>query len=135
MLDQLIELPQHFGLQTLIIIGILILLEAVLSADNAIALAAIVQGLHDPKLEQQALNWGLAVAFILRIMLILTATWVLKFPIVSIAGGGVFTVAGIELLTHAGTSSNGSRIYRNAGAVYLADHSDFGVDGFGLFFR
>lgn len=87
MLDQLIELPQQFGLQTLIIIGILILLEAVLSADNAIALAAIVQGLHDPKLEQQALNWGLAVAFILRILLILTATWVLKFPVVSIAGG------------------------------------------------
>jgi YkoY family integral membrane protein len=87
MLDQLIELPQQFGLQTLIIIGILILLEAVLSADNAIALAAIVQGLHDPKLEQQALNWGLAVAFVLRILLILTATWVLKFPVVSIAGG------------------------------------------------
>ncbi|APB35187.1 Membrane protein TerC [Gloeomargarita lithophora Alchichica-D10] len=87
MLDQLIELPQQFGLQTLIIIGILILLEAVLSADNAIALAAIVQGLHDPKLEQQALNWGLGAAFILRILLILTATWVLKFPLVSIAGG------------------------------------------------
>lgn len=87
MLDQLIELPQHFGLQTLIIIGILILLEAVLSADNAIALAAIVQALHDPKLERYALNWGLSLAFILRILLILTATWVLKFPIVSIAGG------------------------------------------------
>ncbi len=87
LLDQLIELPQQFGLQTLIIIGILILLEAVLSADNAIALAAIVQGLHDPKLEQQALTWGLAVAFILRILLILTATWVLQFPVVSIAGG------------------------------------------------
>ena len=87
MLDQLIELPQQFGLQTLITIGILVLLEAVLSADNAIALAAIVQGLHDPKMEQQALNWGLSVAFILRILLILTATWVLKFPLVSIAGG------------------------------------------------
>ncbi|MCS7030518.1 MAG: hypothetical protein NZL92_03150 [Gloeomargarita sp. SKYG116] len=87
MLDQLIELPQQFGLQTLLIIGILILLEAVLSADNAIALAAIVQNLHDPKLEQQALNWGLALAFILRIVLILTATWVLRFPIVSVMGG------------------------------------------------
>jgi YkoY family integral membrane protein len=87
MLDQLIELPQQFGLQTLVVIGILILLEAVLSADNAIALAAIVQGLHDPKLEQKALNWGLSLAFILRIALILTATWVLKFPLVSIVGG------------------------------------------------
>ncbi|WP_448380950.1 TerC family protein [Gloeomargarita sp.] len=87
MLDQLIELPQQFGLQTLVVIGILVLLEAILSADNAIALAAIVQGLHDPKLEQKALNWGLALAFLLRILLILTATWVLRFPLVSVAGG------------------------------------------------
>ena len=104
MLDQLIELPQHFGLQTLIIIGILILLEAVLSADNAIALAAIVQGLHDPKLEQQALNWGLAVAFILRIVLILTATWVLKFPIVAIAGGGYLLWLALNYLRTRGQS-------------------------------
>lgn len=87
LLDRLIEVPQHFGPQTLIIIGILVLLEAVLSADNAIALAAIVQNLHDPKLEQRALNWGLALAFILRVVLILTATWVLRFPIVSVMGG------------------------------------------------
>lgn len=87
MLDQLIEVPQRFGLQTLLIVGILVLLEAVLSADNAIALAAIVQNLHDPKLEQRALNWGLALAFVLRVVLILTATWVLQFPIVSVMGG------------------------------------------------
>ncbi|MCJ8279287.1 MAG: TerC family protein, partial [Rivularia sp. ALOHA_DT_140] len=58
---------------------ILIFLEAVLSADNAIALAAIAQGLDDKKLERQALNIGLVVAYVLRITLLLTATWVQKY--------------------------------------------------------
>jgi predicted tellurium resistance membrane protein TerC len=51
----------------------------VLSADNAIALAALAQRLEDPKLQAQALNIGLVVAYVLRISLILTATWVTKF--------------------------------------------------------
>ena len=46
-----------------------------LSADNAIALAAISQNLKDSKLQQQALNIGLFCAYILRMLLILTATW------------------------------------------------------------
>jgi YkoY family integral membrane protein len=56
-----------------------VFLEAVLSADNAIALAAIAQGLEDKKLERQALNIGLVFAYVLRITLLLTATWVQKF--------------------------------------------------------
>ncbi len=58
---------------------ILSFLEAVLSADNAIALAALAQRLEDPMLQRQALNIGLVVAYVLRISLILTATWVTKF--------------------------------------------------------
>lgn len=67
------------GFQTPLILLVLIALEAVLSADNAIALAAIAQGLKDPKLQRQALNIGLVVAYVLRIGLILTATWVIQF--------------------------------------------------------
>jgi len=58
---------------------VLIALEVVLSADNAIALAAIAQGLATPKLQRQALNLGLLVAFVLRVLLILSATWVVRF--------------------------------------------------------
>jgi predicted tellurium resistance membrane protein TerC len=54
-------------------------LESVLSADNAIALAAIAQGLEDTKLQRQALNLGLVVAYVLRMSLILTATWIKDF--------------------------------------------------------
>lgn len=57
----------------------LVALETVLSADNAVALAALVQPLQDPKQQQQALNGGLAVAFILRILLLFTATWIMRF--------------------------------------------------------
>jgi YkoY family integral membrane protein len=69
----------HFDLKTSFILIILIALEAVLSADNAIALAAIAQGLKDPKLQRYALNIGLIAAYVLRITLILTATWVVKY--------------------------------------------------------
>jgi predicted tellurium resistance membrane protein TerC len=45
MLDQLLDSP-NFGLETLLVLPVLIALEAVLSADNAIALAALAQGLE-----------------------------------------------------------------------------------------
>lgn len=67
------------SLSTVFILLALIALETVLSADNAVALAAFVQPLADPKQQQQALNWGLAAAFVLRISLVFTATWVIQF--------------------------------------------------------
>ena len=79
MLDQILNSPFNQGLEALLLLPVLIALEAVLSADNAIALAAIAQGLQDKKLERQALNLGLLVAYVLRMLLILTATWVTKY--------------------------------------------------------
>ncbi|ALB40652.1 membrane protein [Anabaena sp. WA102] len=80
MLDQIFDyLNFHFSVEASIVLLILVILEAVLSADNAIALAAIAQGLEDKKLERQALNIGLIFAYVLRITLLLTATWVQKF--------------------------------------------------------
>ncbi|MES1025701.1 hypothetical protein ABN584_22670 [Gloeocapsa sp. BRSZ] len=79
MIDQVFNSPFNIGIEATLVLIILIFLESVLSADNAIALAAIAQGLEDKKLERQALNFGLVVAYVLRISLILTATWVTKF--------------------------------------------------------
>ncbi|MBD2605219.1 DUF475 domain-containing protein [Scytonema hofmannii FACHB-248] len=80
MLDQIFDyLHFHFSVEAPLVLLVLILLEAVLSADNAIALAAIAQGLEDKELERKALNFGLVVAYVLRITLILTATWVQQF--------------------------------------------------------
>lgn len=79
MLDQIVDSSLHLGLKTPLLLLVLIILEAVLSADNAIALAAIAQGLPDRKSQNQALNFGLVIAYVLRMSLIVTATWVVKF--------------------------------------------------------
>ena len=79
MLDFLLKFSDNFGVDTLLLLPVLIALEVVLSADNAIALAAIAQGLSTAKLQRQALNLGLLVAFLLRVALILSATWVIRF--------------------------------------------------------
>lgn len=79
MLDQLLNLSSNIGTDQLLLLPVLIALEAVLSADNAIALAAIAQGLEGEALQRRALNFGLVAAFCLRVALILTATWVTRF--------------------------------------------------------
>jgi YkoY family integral membrane protein len=76
MLEQILPFLGNMGLETPGILIVLVALEAVLSADNAIALAAIAQGLPDGKQREQALNLGLVLAYILRMTLILTASWV-----------------------------------------------------------
>ncbi len=88
MLDQIFDyLHFHFSVEAPLVLLVLILLEAVLSADNAIALAAIAQGLENKELERKALNFGLVVAYVLRITLILTATWVQQFWQFNVLGG------------------------------------------------
>ncbi|MGD1866060.1 MAG: TerC family protein [Phormidesmis sp.] len=86
MLDRLLEMSPTLGGDTLLLLPVLIMLELVLSADNAIALAAIAQGLDTEELQKKALNIGLIAAFVLRIALILTAGWVLKYWQFEIAG-------------------------------------------------
>ena len=63
----------------LLLLPLLVALEAVLSADNAIALAAISRQLRDPRQQSQALNFGLGLALVFRLLLIAVARWVLDF--------------------------------------------------------
>jgi YkoY family integral membrane protein len=79
MLDHIFDSPFNVGLEAPVVLLILVFIEAVLSADNAIALAAIAQGLGSKTLETKALNIGLGFAYVLRISLIITATWVQQF--------------------------------------------------------
>jgi YkoY family integral membrane protein len=65
--------------ELLLLLPLLVALEAVLSADNAIALAAISRRLHDRARQETALNLGLLLALVFRIVLILAARWVLNF--------------------------------------------------------
>ena len=79
MLENIVDYFTDAGVEVYLILLVLVVLEAVLSADNAIALAAIARSIKEPKLQTQALNIGLVGAYILRIVLILAATWVIKY--------------------------------------------------------
>ncbi|BAW97141.1 hypothetical protein NIES970_20870 [[Synechococcus] sp. NIES-970] len=86
MFEQILHPQLHLSLETSLVLIILVALEAVLSADNAIALAAIAQGLANPEQQRRALNIGLIAAYILRITLIFTATWIIHFWQVELLG-------------------------------------------------
>ena len=72
--------------EVLLLLPVLVGLEVVLSADNAIALAAIAKGLKNPDQQKQALNLGLIFALIFRVGLILISRWVLGFRPLMAAG-------------------------------------------------
>jgi predicted tellurium resistance membrane protein TerC len=87
MLDQLAGYAgEGFSLNTLGVLLALVALETSLSADNAVALATLVQHMEDREHQRRALNWGLVGAFLLRITLLLTATWVIQFWQFALAG-------------------------------------------------
>lgn len=85
--------------EVLLLLPLLVALEAVLSADNAIALAAIARGLEDPARQRQALNLGLALALMFRLGLIVAARWVLNFwPLQLAAASYLLWLCGRHLL-------------------------------------
>ncbi|MDX2007102.1 MAG: hypothetical protein SFU83_17830 [Meiothermus sp.] len=64
--------------QALIVIGILIVLEAVLSADNAMVLGVMVKQLPQPW-RQRALFYGIAGAYVLRGLALIFAVYLIQF--------------------------------------------------------
>ena len=73
--------------EVLTLLPVLVLLELVLSADNAIALAAIARNCRAENIERRALSIGIGLALVLRIVLIVLAQWVLKNPLVQLVAG------------------------------------------------
>jgi YkoY family integral membrane protein len=70
----------------LLTIGLLVVLEGLLSADNALVLAILVLGL--PREEQKrALRYGIFGAFAFRVIAILLATYLMRVSWVRLAGG------------------------------------------------
>ena len=75
-----------FQYTDLVTIGLLVVLEGLLSADNALVLAILVLGL--PKDQQRkALRYGILGAFAFRILAILAATQLIAFGWVKLVGG------------------------------------------------
>lgn len=77
---------QTFDAPDLLVVGLLVVLEGVLSIDNALVLGVLARRL--PKHQQRkALTYGLVGAFVFRLWAIAMAAWVLKWTIVKLLGG------------------------------------------------
>ncbi len=81
------------------IILTLLLLEAVLSFDNAAILAAMVRRLPVSQ-RRKALTYGLVGAYALRFSAIALAAWLIKNPWLKLAGGGYLVYIGVKHFIH-----------------------------------
>src|SRR6186713_760894 len=88
---------QTFDTHDLAIIGLLIVLEGVLSIDNALVLGLLAKRLK-PEQRNRALFYGLAGAFVFRFLAIGTATFLLQWTVVKLLGGGYLVYIAVKHL-------------------------------------
>src|ERR671914_1185341 len=86
---------QQFQFQDMAIIALLVVLEGVLSIDNALVLGLLAKRL--PKHQQKrALTYGLVGAFVFRFIAIATATFLLKWTLFKLLGGGYLVYIAVK---------------------------------------
>src|SRR5215212_218423 len=78
---------QTFEPHDLAVIALLIVLEGVLSIDNALVLGLLARRLPEHQ-RKKALTYGLIGAFVFRFIAIATATFLLKWTVFKLLGGG-----------------------------------------------
>src|SRR5687768_10026374 len=79
------------------VVLLLIVLEGVLSIDNALVLGLLAKRL--PKHQQKrALTYGLVGAFVFRFIAIATAVWLMKWWFVKLIGGGYLVYIAVKHL-------------------------------------
>lgn len=88
---------QTFANRDMIVILLLVLLEGVLSIDNALVLGLLAKRVPKP-LQKRALTYGLIGAFAFRVIAIATASYLLKWRIVKLLGGGYLVYIAIKHL-------------------------------------
>ena len=69
------------------LLPILIALELLLSADNAVALASLTKSLESSELRSRALNIGITISLLFRIILIILSNVLLKFILIRVFAG------------------------------------------------
>jgi YkoY family integral membrane protein len=109
----------HWG--DLAIVGLLVVLEGVLSIDNALVLGLLAKRL--PKHQQpRALTYGLVGAFAFRIIAISTASFLLRWRIVKLIGGGYLVYIAIRHLFFESKEKHEGEVTVNAeGELVLVD--------------
>ncbi|MFM7057351.1 MAG: TerC family protein, partial [Planctomycetota bacterium] len=88
---------QTFSASDLGVVGLLVLLEGVLSIDNALVLGLLARRV--PKhLQKRALTYGLVGAFVFRILAVATASFLLQWRIVKLLGGAYLIYIAVKHL-------------------------------------
>lgn len=88
---------QTFGTPDLVVIAMLVLLEGVLSIDNALVLGLLAKRVPKP-LQKRALTYGLVGAFVFRVIAIASVSYLLKWRIVKLLGGGYLVYIAVKHL-------------------------------------
>lgn len=123
---------QTFTSADLIGVFALVILEGLLSADNALVLALMVRHL-EPGDRKRALMYGLGGAFVFRCLAIAFATWILQFWFLQAIGAGYLLYLPIRHFVrhaaddHAGVKQPGGSLWATVVAVELTDIA-FAVD-------
>lgn len=84
--SMLLSFFQSITVFDLITIATLVLLEAILSVDNALVLAILVRRLPE-NMRRKALTYGLVGAVVFRLIALIFAVYLLQFSIVKLLGG------------------------------------------------
>lgn len=100
---------QDVGWGDLGVVSLLVLLEGVLSIDNALVLGLLAKRL--PKHQRQkALTYGLVGAFVFRFLAIAVATFLLRWTWVKLVGGGYLAYIAIKHLFFEHTEEHDEKI-------------------------
>ncbi len=115
------------------LLPILIALELLLSADNAVALASLTKSLDSSELRSRALNIGITISLLFRIILIMLSNVLLKFILIRVFAGfyliylffsNVFLNSNLET-TENGTNNKNKNNFRFLRVVALLSITDF----------
>ncbi|MED2737871.1 TerC family protein [Bacillus toyonensis] len=110
-----------FGLSLVVLLK-LIMIDIVLSGDNAVVIAMAARNV--PKAQQkQAILWGTAGAIILRILLAGVIIWLLKIPYLTAIGGGFLIYIAIKLLVgeEGPHKEGGATVWSAVKTIIIAD--------------
>ncbi len=110
----------------LVVVGLLILLEGLLSIDNALVLGLLAKRL--PKeMRARALSYGLIGAFVFRILAILLAGFLLQWTIAKLLGGGYLIFIALKhLLFQQAEHDDNKVVLDEAGQPQIVDYATGG---------
>jgi len=118
------------------LLPILIDLELLLSADNAVALASLTKSLDSSELRSRALNIGITISLLFRIILIILSNVLLKFILIRVFAGfyliylffsNVFLNSNIENTENGTNNKNNFRFLRVVALLSITDFA-FSID-------